>query len=51
MKDIPTAFHWRPQVEAAINASALCGGCVFFPPARRGYRLGRTVAVTEVPQP
>eukprot|EP01047_Picozoa_sp_COSAG01_P030144 COSAG01_NODE_2091_length_8453_cov_19.448049_8_plen_441_part_00 len=32
-------------VEAAMNASDLCGGCVFFPPTHKSYRLGKTVAL------
>eukprot|EP01052_Picozoa_sp_SAG31_P054120 SAG31_NODE_14229_length_819_cov_1.554167_1_plen_236_part_10 len=34
-----------PAAEAAMNASALCGGCVFFPPTDRSYRFGKTVAL------
>lgn len=34
-----------PAVEAAMNASALCGGCVFFPPTDRTYRFAKTVGL------
>ena len=33
-----------PAVRAAINASALCGGCVYFPPGE--YFFGSTVVIS-----
>jgi hypothetical protein len=33
------------MAQAAINASRLCGGTIFFPPSARGYSFARTVFI------
>ena len=34
-----------PAVRRAMNASELCGGCVYFPPSSAGYHFATTVAL------
>ena len=38
-------FDDAPAVRRAMNASEVCGGCVFFPPTSKAYYFATTVAL------